>query len=87
MYYTERKPKNKKRGRPGNEARAFLDQLFCVVYLLGSEGVHIVPTIRRHQLGDVISLIHGTRDKANIPHHFSISINLHVNKNLSWVIM
>ena len=42
--------------------------MFYMVYLLGSEGVHIVPTIRRHQLGDVISLVHGIRNKANTPH-------------------
>ena len=42
--------------------------MFYMVYLLGSEGVHILPIIRRHQLGDVISLVHGIRNKANIPH-------------------
>ena len=43
------------------------------VYLLSSEGVHIVPIIRRYQLGDIISLVHGTSNKANTPHHLSTS--------------
>ena len=38
------------------------------VYLLGSEGVHIVSIIRGHQLGDIISLVQGTRNKVNSPH-------------------
>ena len=42
--------------------------MFYMVYLLGSEGVHILPIIRRHQLGYVISLVHGIRNKANTPH-------------------
>ena len=32
MYYTERKPKNKKRGRPGNEARLYV----VIIYIFHS---------------------------------------------------
>lgn len=53
------------------------------VYLLSSEGIHIVSTTRRHQLGDIISesLVHGTSNKMNTPYQLSVSwvnkINLH----------
>jgi len=44
-----------------------------VIHLFGSEGVHIFPIIRRHHLGDIIPLVHGTRNKTNTPHQLSIS--------------
>ena len=35
MYYTERKPKNKKRGRPGNEAGLFNLSFACQIQIVG----------------------------------------------------
>jgi len=34
VYYTERKPKNKERGRPGNEANVHVKEKSTVVLLL-----------------------------------------------------
>ena len=52
---------------------ALSHQLFYVAYLFGSEGVHIVSTIRGHQLSYIISPTRGSSNKANPPHQLSTS--------------
>ena len=51
VYYTERKPKNNKRGRPGNEANKVLDQtqvyILVLLILLSSSSDALESSLRR----------------------------------------